>query len=95
VKKYIKLLIFLTKISSFFTQVLTLFLGIEKLIEIKGLKMNRKESQDLITAGLTATIGAGIVTSFAVSQGQDPLLATVITLFSGLCAVIFYQADLI
>lgn len=57
--------------------------------------MNDRHSKDLITAGLTATIGAGIVTSFAVSQGQDPLLATGITLFSALCAVICYQANLI
>ncbi len=57
--------------------------------------MNKKDYQDLITAGLTATVGAGIATSFAVSQGQDPLLATGITIFSGLCAVICYQADLI
>ncbi len=57
--------------------------------------MNHNQSKDLITAGLTATLGAGIITSFAVSQGQDPLLATAITLFSALCAVICYQANLI
>lgn len=57
--------------------------------------MNHNQSKDLITAALTATVGAGIITSFAVSQGQDPLLATAITLFSALCAVICYQANLI
>lgn len=73
---------------------LILVLGIYKYLEDPS-SMNQNQSKDLITAGLTATVGAGIVTSFAVSQGQDPFVATAITLFSALCAVICYQADLI
>ena len=57
--------------------------------------MNHNHSKDLITAGLTAAVGAGIVTSFAISQGQNPLVAIGITIFAALCAVICYQADLI
>ncbi len=57
--------------------------------------MNSPQNKDLLSAGLTAAIGAGIITSYAVSQGQNPLVATVITVFSAVCAVICYQADLI
>ncbi|WP_373480470.1 hypothetical protein [Geminocystis sp.] len=57
--------------------------------------MNNNQEKDFINAGLTAAIGAGIITSFAVSQGQHPLVATGITVFSALLAVIIHQADLI
>lgn len=57
--------------------------------------MNHNPQKDLVSAGLTAAIGAGIITSFAVSQGQHPLVATVITIFSAVLAVIIHQADLI
>ncbi len=57
--------------------------------------MRDSQGKDLVTAGLTAAIGAGIITSYAVSQGQHPLVATGITLFSALLAVIIYQADLV
>lgn len=57
--------------------------------------MNNQEKKDLLTAGLTAAVGAGIITSFAVTQGQNPLIATAITIISALCAVLCYQADLI
>lgn len=57
--------------------------------------MNNNQEKDLVSAGLTAAIGAGIITSFAVSQGQNPLVATGITVFSALLAVIIHQADLI
>ncbi|MEC4805880.1 MAG: hypothetical protein SAJ12_21795 [Jaaginema sp. PMC 1079.18] len=40
---------------------------------------NRNSHQDLINAALTAAVSAGIVTSFAVSQGQHPLVAIAIT----------------
>ena len=35
-----------------------------------------------------ATVGAGLVTSFAVSQGQHPLIALALTIISASCAVI-------
>jgi hypothetical protein len=57
--------------------------------------MNNNQEKDLVSAGLTAAVGAGIITSFAVSQGQNPFVATGITVFSALLAVIIHQADLI
>ena len=56
--------------------------------------MQNPQQKDLIGAGLTAAVGAGIITSYAVSQGQNPLVATAITIFSAIFAVIIYQADL-
>ncbi|HEY9811598.1 MAG TPA: hypothetical protein V6D13_19900 [Halomicronema sp.] len=41
--------------------------------------MYKKNSSDLLTAAVTAALGAGIVTSFAVNQGQHPLIALAIT----------------
>jgi hypothetical protein len=38
-----------------------------------------------------ACLGAGVVTSFAVAQGQNPLTALGITLFSALAAVMVGQ----
>jgi hypothetical protein len=38
-----------------------------------------------------AALGAGVVTSFAVAQGQNPFLALGITVFSGLAAVMLGQ----
>ncbi|RUR86152.1 hypothetical protein ACF3DV_16480 [Chlorogloeopsis fritschii PCC 9212] len=40
---------------------------------------NRNSQYDWISAAVTAALGAGIVTSFAVSQGQNPLVALAIT----------------
>jgi hypothetical protein len=51
--------------------------------------------KDLLNAGLVAAMGAGIVTSFAVGQGQSPLVALAITGFASLCGVICHQLDLI
>lgn len=38
-----------------------------------------RSNKDLISAGLVSALGAGIVTSFAVNQGQDPFVALMIT----------------
>jgi energy-converting hydrogenase Eha subunit G len=52
--------------------------------------MYDKNSQgDLLTAAVTAGLGAGVVTSFAVSQGQNPLIALGITGFSVVAALLF------
>jgi hypothetical protein len=56
---------------------------------------NKNTDKDLISAGLTAAIGAGIVTSFAVNQGQNPSIAFLITAFAGLCGVICHYYDII
>jgi hypothetical protein len=56
---------------------------------------NKNSDQDLLTAAVTAALGAGIVTSFAVSQGQNPLVALAITVFSALVALLCSQMGLI
>lgn len=56
---------------------------------------NKGTDKDLIGAGLTAAVGAGIVTSFAVSQGQHPLIALAITAIAAIFAVISHKYDLI
>jgi hypothetical protein len=56
---------------------------------------NNNSDKDLLTAAVTAALGAGIVTSFAVSQGQNPFIALAITGFSALVAVLFSQTGLI
>ena len=57
--------------------------------------MYRNSNQDLISAGLISALGAGIVTSFAVNQGQHPLTALLITALAGVCGMICHQWDLI
>ena len=56
---------------------------------------NKNSDQDWLGAAVTAALGAGIVTSFAVSQGQNPLVALAITGFSALVAVLISQTGLI
>ncbi|HEY9797760.1 MAG TPA: hypothetical protein V6D30_19155 [Leptolyngbyaceae cyanobacterium] len=56
---------------------------------------NNNSDKDWLGAAVTAALGAGIVTSFAVSQGQNPLVALAITGFSALVAVLFSQTGLI
>jgi ABC-type uncharacterized transport system permease subunit len=51
--------------------------------------------KDILTAGLTAALGAGVVTSWCVGHGQNPLLALLITLIAGIFAAVCHQADLI
>jgi phosphoglycerate-specific signal transduction histidine kinase len=46
---------------------------------------------ELINQLAVASIGAGIVTSLAVAQGQSPLTALSITLFSAIAAVMAGQ----
>lgn len=56
---------------------------------------NNNSDKDLLGAALTAALGAGIVTSFAVGQGQHPMIALGITAFAALCGVIFRQFDIV
>ncbi len=49
---------------------------------------NRNSQYDLPTAAVTAGLGAGVVTSFAVSQGQHPLVALAITGLAVLVALV-------
>lgn len=50
--------------------------------------MYKNSKKDWLSAGITATLGAGVVTSFAISQGQHPLLAFGITAFAVAAALI-------
>ena len=56
---------------------------------------NKNTDKDFVSAAATAALGAGIVTSFAVGQGQNPLIALGITVFAALCGVICHKFDLI
>lgn len=50
------------------------------------------ESRNDITTQLcVACLGAGVITTMAVAQGQSPLTALGITLFSGVAAVMVGQ----
>ncbi|MBD0335461.1 MAG: hypothetical protein ICV62_08230 [Cyanobacteria bacterium Co-bin13] len=44
--------------------------------------------KDWVGAAVTAGLGAGVITSFAVAQGQNPLVAMGITVFAALSAVV-------
>lgn len=62
---------------------------------IKTNMYNRKSPRDRLAAycerlfapAVTAALGAGIITSFAVSQGQHPLVALTITALAVLVAL--------
>ena len=56
---------------------------------------NNNTDKDLLSAALTAGLGAGVVTSFAVSQGQHPLVALAITIIAALVGVICRQLNLV
>lgn len=43
--------------------------------------------KDWLGAIVTASLGAGVITSFAVSQGQSPFVGLGITLFAAVAAV--------
>ncbi len=51
--------------------------------------MFRNSEKDLVSAGLISALGAGIVTSFAVNQGQNPLMALAITAIAAMRSVLF------
>jgi hypothetical protein len=50
--------------------------------------MYKKRERDLLGSLVVAGLGAGIITSFAVSQGQSPWVALAITLFASVSAVL-------
>ncbi|NJK74516.1 MAG: hypothetical protein HC942_11085 [Microcoleus sp. SU_5_6] len=56
---------------------------------------HKRPDRDLATAAVTAALGAGVVTSFAVSQGQHPLVALLITAFAAGVALICDRLGLI
>lgn len=52
-------------------------------------------SQDILSSIAIAGVGSGIVTSFAVSQGQSPVTALLITAIATTFAVICRRAGLV
>jgi len=57
--------------------------------------MNNSSQSDLLSTIAIAGIGAGIVTSFAVSQGQSPVTALFITAIATGFAVLCRRAGLV
>ena len=55
---------------------------------------NKNTDKDLIGAGLTAGLGAGVVTSFAISQGQHPVIALSITAIAAIVGIVCRIYDL-
>ena len=55
---------------------------------------DKNTDKDLIGAGLTAGLGGGIVTSFAVGLGQHPIIAIVITAIVAMVGVLFRMYDI-
>lgn len=54
-----------------------------------------KSDRALVDAALPAAIGAGVVTSFAIGQGQHPAIALSITVLVTLFAIVCHQCDLV
>jgi hypothetical protein len=54
-----------------------------------------KFGRSLFDVALPAALGAGVVTSFAISQGQHPAIAIGITAISTTFVVVCYRFDLI
>lgn len=51
-------------------------------------RMYEPRKTDWVSSMVTAGLGAGIITSFAVSQGQSPWLGLGITAFAAIAAVL-------
>lgn len=51
---------------------------------------DKNSPKDLLSAVIASAVGAGIVTTFAVSQGQHPLIALLIT---GLAVLVALGCD--
>lgn len=56
---------------------------------------NGNTKKDYLHAGLVAGLGSGVVTSFAVSQGQEPMIALMITLMASVFAMVCHRYDMI
>lgn len=56
---------------------------------------NRDTEKDYLQAALIAALGAGVVTSFAVAQGQPPLIALAITALAAGFAVLCHWCNLV
>lgn len=56
---------------------------------------DKKSSNDPIVAAVTAALGAGVATSFAVAQGQSPWLALGITVFAAALALLLDRLGIV
>lgn len=56
---------------------------------------DKNSNKDLLSAAITAAVGAGIVTTFAISQGQHPLIGLEITGLSVLVALLCDRLGLV
>ncbi|MEB3172858.1 MAG: hypothetical protein VKL97_03235 [Cyanobacteriota bacterium] len=52
---------------------------------------NPQQRSEVVTQLAVASLGAGVITTIAVAQGQNPLTALGITLFSAVAAVMVGQ----
>ena len=55
----------------------------------------KNSNRDPWVAAVTAALGAGVATSFAVAQGQSPFLALGITIFAAVVALLCDRAGLV
>lgn len=60
-------------------------------LRFRAVVQNTVDRPAVATQIAVACLGAGVVTTFAVAQGQNPLTALGITLFSALAAVMVGQ----
>ncbi len=56
---------------------------------------NGGTKKDYVQAGLVAGLGAGVATSFAVAQGQNPMIALAIVLMASVFAMVCHRYDVI
>ena len=56
---------------------------------------NNRSNRDPLVSAITAGLGAGVVTSIAVSQGQNPITALGITIFAAIVALICDRIGLV
>ncbi len=56
---------------------------------------DKNTQKDPWVAAVTAALGAGVATSFAVSQGQSPWIALGITVFAAVVALFIDRTGLI
>jgi small neutral amino acid transporter SnatA (MarC family) len=54
-----------------------------------------KSDRSILDVALPAAVGAGVVTTFAVAQGQHPAIAISITLVATVFAIVCHQFDLV
>ena len=54
-----------------------------------------KSDRSLLDVAMPAALGAGVVTSFAIAQGQHPAIAIAITAISTVFAIICHRFNLL